>query len=85
MAIKSEHYLFTFRPVTLHVFCQNCIKQILHKVGYTHHCYSHILEANHLHGKVMLKARLNLTPAYKRYPLRTLTQGFIFHYEGFNL
>ena len=30
-------------------FCQNCIIQILYKLGYTHHYYSHISEANHLH------------------------------------
>ena len=29
------------------------IKQILHKLGYTHHCYSHISEANHLHEQTL--------------------------------
>ena len=31
----------------------NRIKQILHKLGYTHDCYSHISEANHLHEQTL--------------------------------
>ena len=53
MAIKSKHYLLTFHPIKLHIFFQNRIKQILHKLGYTHHCYSHISEADHFHEQTL--------------------------------
>ena len=54
MAIESQHYLFTFHPIKLHIyFCQICITQILHKLGYTHHCYSRISETNHLHEQTL--------------------------------
>ena len=29
------------------------MKQILHKLGYNHHCYSHISEANLLHEQTL--------------------------------
>ena len=53
MAIKSQHYLFTFHLIMLYIFLSKMIKQILHKLGYTHHCYLHISEANHLHEQTL--------------------------------
>ena len=54
MAIKSQHYLFTFHPIKLHIFLSklyltnSSISAIL-----AHHCYSHISEASHLHEQTL--------------------------------
>ena len=50
MAIKSRHYLFTFK---LHIFLVKNVLNRFFKLSYTHHFYSHILEASHLREQTL--------------------------------
>ena len=53
MTIKFQDYLFTFHHIKRHIFLSKLYKQILHKLGYTNHCYSNVSEANHLHEQTL--------------------------------
>ena len=53
MGIKSQHYLLTFHPIKLHIFLSKTVFNEFFNFGYTHHCYSHISEANNLHGQTL--------------------------------